>query len=211
MSCLDLRYQALILLAAVLVFLLLKATGVLNESFNRRFAYFFKHFGGPLFFVCNLLGILTTNLLSMSYLHISELTILTLVFVHELLFGGYRLPRKAHHVLSLIGLVLQMHIGVGGALMSYLLIDQVTDLIRDRRIFWVVFLLVRLLGYNAVLAIAVKQGVEPAKESPAVRGWLACVIVWWVFSLFYHVQWAWKERDEISRLFFRGKKTEGRE
>jgi hypothetical protein len=32
---------------------------------------------------------------------------------------------------------------------------------------------------------------------PGIKIWLAMVVVWWAFSLVYHVVWIWRCRDSV--------------
>jgi hypothetical protein len=187
MASLDLRYQLALVLVGAVLFRVLLLSGLSGRQFDRKSASGFKYGMSVFFFVFNLCGLATTNLLSMTYLHIAEQLILIFVFIYELIFRRGLLSRHFHHVLAIAGLALQIHIGIGGAMMSYLLIDQVTDLINHVKLFWITFFLVRLFAYNVVMFIAVRQAVGPARESAAVMGWFVCVIIWWVFSLLYHL------------------------
>jgi hypothetical protein len=150
----------------------------------------------------NLLGILTKDLLSMSIVHVCELLLLNAIFVYELVYRDMLLSGRAHHVLAIAGLYLQVHIGIGGALMSYLLIDEVTDYITNPFAYWITFFLVRFGFYNAVCGIAVRQGLRAARHSVAAAWWVRTVVVWWVFAVGYHVRWLWRRRDEARRALF---------
>jgi hypothetical protein len=208
MASLHLRYQLAVVLLGGALFRLLLLSGLHDRLFSRKFLYRFRHWPGVLFFAYNLCGVSTTNLLSMTYLHITEQMFLIFLFICDLYFCHQRPTRLIHHVLGIIGLALQIHIGIGGAMMSYLLIDQVTDLISDVRAFWITFFVVRLLAYNVVMFVAVRQALGPAKESRAVMGWFVCVLIWWVFSLCYHLRWIWRERKGIIWAFSSGQQTD---
>jgi hypothetical protein len=198
---LELSSQLIFVVAGVLAFVMLNATGVFNSSLFRNLRYIFDRYGTRLFLTFNIGGLLTTNLLTMSYVHVIELTPLILVFLHEFFYHQMALPLRIHHVLSILGLALQLHIGVGGALMSYLLLDELTDYIKDPPSFWIAFVALRIVGYNVVLAIAIKQGVAQAADSVPIKHWIASVLVWWIFSAFYHIHWIWIKRYEIADAF----------
>jgi hypothetical protein len=207
MVCLELPSQLVFVVAGVVAFVVLDATGGFNWSLFRNLRYIFDRYGTRIFMAFNAGGLLTTNLLTMSSIHVIELTPLILVFLYEIFYRPMILPLRIHHVLSILGISLQLHIGVGGALMSYLLLDELTDYIVDRPFFWIAFVVMRIIGYNVVLAIAVKQGVAQAAASVAVRGWLASVVIWWIFSAFYHIHWIWTKRYEVADAFATRKST----
>jgi hypothetical protein len=172
------------------------------QSLSMQFGAVFRRWSFAVFFGINFLGLLTTDLLSMSWFHVCELLALGLLFAHDAVMRDMTATFRFHHILGLVGVCFQIHIGVGGALMSYLLLDQATDFIRNRRAFWITFLIVRIGIYNVVLAIGVRQGLRAAEASRAVAVWVGCVITWWIFSIFYHLRWIWRERLEIRWLFF---------
>jgi hypothetical protein len=201
MVCLDLSSQLVFVVTGVAAFLVLNATGAFNLWFFRHFSHIYNCYGTRIYMVFNIFGLLTTNLLEMSYVHVVELTPLLLVFLHEFFYDRLPLPERLHHILSIVGLALQLHIGVGGALMSYLLLDELTDYVHDPRSFWIAFVVLRIVGYNVVLALAVKQGVAQAAASVGVKFWVASVVVWWIFSAFYHIHWIWTERAAVADAF----------
>jgi hypothetical protein len=172
------------------------------QSLASRFGTEFRSWSFVLFFCTNFLGIFTTDLLSMSWFHACELLSLAFWFAHDAVMRPMTPVFLWHHILGIVGLCFQVHIGVGGALMSYLLLDQSTDYVRDRRAFWIIFVLVRFGLYNVLLAVGVRQGLRAAESSLAVAIWVACVIGWWVFSVFYHIRWVLRDRAEIKLLFF---------
>jgi hypothetical protein len=174
------------------------------QSLATRFVRSLHRWSNALFFGINFFGLFTTNLLSMSWFHVCELLVLALVFARDAIVRDLTPTFRFHHVLGVVGLCLQVHIGVGGAMMSYLLVDQVTDYVHNRVAFWIVFLLVRIGLYNTVLAVAVRQGLRAASASLAIAVWVGCVATWWAFSNFYHFRWMWRMRAEIKRLFFGG-------
>jgi hypothetical protein len=144
-------------------------------------------------FLLNILGLLTTNLLSMGILHIGELTFIVDLFIYDLIYREMLLSARAHHVLGIIGLCFQMHIGVGGAAMSYLFTDEVTDYFTNPILFWIVF-------YNVICGIAVLQGIRACADSPPIKVWVTLIVFWWIFSFGYHItKW-----NEISSCFFGG-------
>jgi hypothetical protein len=131
-----------------------------------------------------------------------ELLILALLFIHDAFARSLSLSFRTHHILAIVGVCLQVHIGVGGATMSYLLFDQVTDYIQNPKAFWIAFFVVRICFYNVVLAVAVRQGIQAAASSLAIKIWVGCVITWWLFSNVYHFLWAWKNRAQIKFIFW---------
>jgi hypothetical protein len=114
---------------------------------------------------------------------------------------------RAHHFLAIIGICLQVHIGIGGALMSYLLTDEVIDYVRNPIAFWITFFFMRIVFYNVVCWIAVKQGMKAAQTSAAAQWWVRAVMIWWFFSVLYHLRWLWRRREEIRAAVANLKRT----
>jgi hypothetical protein len=137
----------------------------------------------------------------MSWFHICELLSLAILFLHDAVMRPMTLAFRVHHIFGIVGVCLQIHIGVGGTAMSYLLFDQVTDYVRDPVAFWITFLVVRICFYNVMLTVAVMQGIRAAQESMAIAVWVGCVIIWFFYANFYHLEWAWRERKTIRRVF----------
>jgi hypothetical protein len=140
----------------------------------------------------NLGGLLTTNLLSMPTWHIFELVILALIFIDDLWNGTGNtgsLDGRWHHILSISGISVQLHFGIGGGLMVFLLLDQIVDYCADPRLFWAVFFLLRVIGDNVLIGIAVKQALNEMSSTMAI--WLVLVVIWWVFSVLFHASWVW--------------------
>jgi hypothetical protein len=206
MTTLHIFFQILlftIILGLGLIFTkLCSAVQIPLNSIIEKYAAFGRKWSYAIFFSVNLIGTFTTDLLSLTWFHITELLLLALLFIHDAFAHSMTLTFRARHILAIIGVCLQIHIGVGGATMSYLLCDQVTDYIRNAKAFWITFFVVRICFYNGVLAIAVRQGIQAAVSSLAIKIWVGCVITWWVFSNFYHFYWAWKDREQIKQIFW---------
>jgi hypothetical protein len=150
----------------------------------------------------NIAGIFTTSLLSMSHIHAVKLFILACFYIHESLEGGLGVAELSHHIIGTVGVILQLHIGVGGGLMSWLLLDELTSWFEDTRVFWPLFLLIRVVMYNVVIGVAVFQGRKEYSTSPSVglKFWLVAVVVWGVFSIVYHAEWLWAMRSRFQFL-----------
>jgi hypothetical protein len=163
------------------------------------------------FCLINFGGLFTTDLVSMSWYHVFELILFSFLMMDDLSDPFFRVgdwEEVMHHILSLIGISLQLHIGVGGGLMSYLFLDELVFYFRESDLFWPVFFGVRIIGYNVILAIVVKQGI-PRASSWSIQLWLLVVICWWGFSIVYHIVWIWRCREEIiAQYFHRGKNSE---
>jgi hypothetical protein len=190
-----LAVQHQLLLSGGLAFLMVIAHARWTESCLSIEQFIERH--KFVLFALNLLGLLTTDLLSMSVVHVCELVLLNAIFVYELIYK-VRLPSSyAHHVLAILGLCLQVHIGIGGALMSYLLTDEVIDYISSPVAYWVTFFIFRIVFYNVVCAIAVRQGMRAAATNVAAKWWLRAVVIWWIFSIGYHIRWLWRSRKDV--------------
>jgi hypothetical protein len=193
MVSVALQYQAL--LSGGLVLVMVFARTRCTESCLSIEKFILRH--KAFLFVLNLLGVLTTNLLSMSIIHVCELILLNAIFVYEMIYSVMLPSSRAHHALAIIGLCLQVHIGIGGALMSYLLTDEVIDYISNPVAYWVTFVVVRIVFYNIVCGIAVKQGIKAAETSVSAKWWLRAVVIWWIFSIGYHIRWIWRRKNEV--------------
>jgi hypothetical protein len=157
------------------------------------------------FCLINIGGLFTLDLVSMSWYHVFELTLFSFLIMNDLCYPFFRQgcwEEVMHHLLALIGISLQFHIGVGGGLMSYLFLDQIVVYFEDTGFYWPVFFGLRIVGYNVILAIAVKQGI-PRVSSRGEHLWLLAVRCWWGFSIVYHIVWIWRCREEITALYFR--------
>lgn len=114
-----------------------------------------------------------------------------------------------HHVLGWIGIAYMIHIGYGGGLMVRLLLDVITDFFAEAcgelnarlknftgdKIYWIVFILVRMVWYPYVLSNAIYACYTlPLSASGATLYqtqflWFCMLCVWFIFSTIYHITW----------------------
>jgi hypothetical protein len=62
--------------------------------------------------------------------------------------------------------------------------------------YWVAFFLVRIVTYNVIFFIAIKQGIK-ATPTVGVLIWLIGVIVWWIFSVIYTARYCYINRENL--------------
>jgi hypothetical protein len=155
------------------------------------------------FAVLNIFGLFTTDLVHMSRYHVFELTILGLHFINDLLavdkdwdtWGEW-----VHHILSLVGISLQLHFGLGGGLMAFLVLDELTGYVTNDYFYWPVFLFLRVISYNTVIFLAVQQDLA-APPSLALTVWIWAILIWGIFAFIYHAAWLWRERFLIAATY----------
>jgi hypothetical protein len=196
----SLSFSTQFILAAFFLlirFILRKRTSILS-IISERCPLDFE----DVFAVLNIFGLFTTDLVHMSRYHVFELTVLGGLFVSDLLNSDSTTDPWgiAHHILSLVGISIQLHFGLGGGLMAFLLLDEWTTYVSDPRLHFAVFFAVRVVGYNAVILVAVRQGLA-APPSPALALWIWVVVLWGAFAFVYHGAWLWRERCVVAAVY----------
>jgi hypothetical protein len=196
MVSVDWRNQILLLaIFTVAYFVLRRKASVQGLRLVRWLTDYYE----DIFQLLNIAGLFTTNLLSMSNIHAIKLLFLACLYIQDGFERYLSLAEWWHHILGTAGVILQLHIGLGGGMMSFLLLDSLTWYFEGTRLFWPLFVLIRIVMYNFVLCIAVFQGRKVYATSPSVelKFWLITVVIWWVFSIVYHAEWIWKEHATL--------------
>jgi hypothetical protein len=166
MVALDWRGQILFLAIFMAADLALRRK---TDAHKLRFVRWIAMYWDAAFELLNVAGLFTTNLLSMSRIHAVKLLALACIYINDALSHPLCLVDWSHHAIGLAGVILQLHIGLGGGLMSFLLLDGFTWYFKHTRIYWLSFLLIRIVLYNFEIAIAVVQGRRKYSASPSVE------------------------------------------
>jgi hypothetical protein len=73
----------------------------------------------------------------MTKLDVFKFLWLNSIYIREFFTEDLNLPEVAHHFLSIGDVCLQLHIEVGGGLMSYFLLDELVANFETIRAFWI--------------------------------------------------------------------------